>query len=120
MSGTTLSTKGVGFSGGELATKGLVDVDTEGAVTPTTIAPAPTLPPGLDVRTHVATRVQDATVIVVVPTAINVCLIAAENITGNLRARQVSDLDLPSLYKRAFLVAYETDEIALVRRPSSG
>lgn len=54
--------------------------------------------------------------IVVIPTAINVCLVAAENITANLRARQASDLELPSLYKRAFLVAYETDEVALVRR----
>lgn len=58
----------------------------------------------------------DARVIVTIPTAINTCLIATENITDNLRAQQPSDLELPSLYKRAFLVAYVTDEIALVRR----
>lgn len=58
----------------------------------------------------------DVRVIVTIPTAINTCLIAAENITDNLRAQQPSDLELPSLYKRAFLVAYETDEIALVRK----
>ena len=55
-------------------------------------------------------------VVVTIPTAINTCLIAAENITDNLRAQQPSDLELPSLYKRAFLVAYVTDEIVLVRR----
>jgi hypothetical protein len=60
--------------------------------------------------------VPDVPALVTIPTAINTCLIAAENITDNLRAQQPSDLELPSLYKRAFLVAYVTDEIALVRR----
>ncbi len=67
-------------------------------------------------RSLAPTLIGEAQVIVTVPTAINTCLIAAENITDNLRAQQASDLELPSLYKRAFLVAYETDEIALVRR----
>lgn len=115
MSGGSLAKKGVGSSGVGLATKGLVEGG-EGAVVPAVLAPAPLLPPGFDVRTFVASRLSDASVIVVVPTAINVCLIAAENITDNLRARQASDLELPSLYKRAFLVAYETDEVAIVRK----
>lgn len=54
-------------------------------------------------------------VMIVVPTAVNVCLMAAENIVDNLRVRQSADLTLPSLYKRAFLVAHETDEIAVVK-----
>lgn len=74
------------------------------------------IPPGLTAKDPSRVQLQDATVLVAVPTAINTCLIAAENITDNLRAQQSSDLELPSLYKRAFLVAYVTDEIALVRR----
>lgn len=74
------------------------------------------LPPGLVADADASFLVDDARVIVAIPTAINTCLIAAENITDNLRAQQASDLELPSLYKRAFLVAYETDEIALVRK----
>lgn len=76
----------------------------------------PRLPPSLAIKAPAPSLVEDAQVIVTIPTAINTCLIAAENITDNLRAQQSSDLELPSLYKRAFLVAYETDEIALVRR----
>lgn len=72
--------------------------------------------PGLTAKDPSRVQLQDAAVLVVIPTAINTCLIAAENITDNLRAQRSSDLELPSLYKRAFLVAYETDEIALVRR----
>lgn len=74
------------------------------------------LPPNFGVKTDTPFLVNDARVVVLIPTAINTCLIAAENITDNLRAQQASDLELPSLYKRAFLVAYETDEIALVRK----
>lgn len=80
--------------------------------------PPPTLrlPPGLNVRSPAPFLVNDARVIVMVPTAINTCLAVAENITDNLRAQQSSNLELPSLYKRAYLVAYETDEIALIRK----
>lgn len=54
-------------------------------------------------------------VLIVVPTAVNVSLMAAENIVNNLRVRQPASLTLPSIYKRAYLVANETDEIALVK-----
>lgn len=100
-----------------MSTKGLVDGPA--AAVPIVI-PIPDLVPSknLWLETPTAFRLADSdvSVIVVVPTAINTCLIAAENIADNLRARQSSNLELPSLYKRAFLVAYETDEIALVRR----
>lgn len=94
-----------------------VDV-VEGVPSDVAQLPEITLPPGLAVSASasVATATTEARVIVTIPTAINTCLIAAENITDNLRAQQPSDLELPSLYKRAFFVAYVTDEIALVRR----
>jgi len=95
-------------SGVSLATKGLVSP--EAAAAQPTVLPL-VLPPGLATGATAATSLSDARVVVTIPTAINTCLIAAENITDNLRAQQASDL-----YKRAFLVAYETDEIALVRR----
>lgn len=101
------------MSGVSLSTKGLVSP--EAVVTQSTVLPLD-LPPGLATSTTAATALSDARVVVTIPTAINTCLIAAENITDNLRAQQMSDLELPSLYKRAFLVTYETDEIALVRR----
>lgn len=119
MSGRPLSTKGVGSSGESLATKGLIDGSETSAVIPIVPPALGLVPPkNLWLETPAASRFlnSDASVIVTVPTAINTCLIAAENITDNLRAQQPSDLELPSLYKRAFLVAYETDEIALVRR----
>lgn len=52
---------------------------------------------------------------IVVPTAINITLMASDNIIDNLRVQQSSSLVLPSMYKRAFLISYETDEIALVK-----
>jgi hypothetical protein len=118
VSGKSLATKGVGSASASLATKGLVD-DGEAAAAPVVI-PIPDLVPSrsLWLETSAAFRLvdSDASVIVMIPTAINTCLIAAENITDNLRAKQASDLELPSLYKRAFLIAYETDEVALVRK----
>jgi len=55
-------------------------------------------------------------VVIVIPTAPNVVLMAAENITANLLAQQPSNLVLPSLYKRAYLIAHgPTDEIAVVK-----
>lgn len=54
-------------------------------------------------------------VMIVVPTAPNVCLMAAQNITQNLLVRQPANLTLPSLYKRAYFIAYETDEVAVVK-----
>lgn len=52
---------------------------------------------------------------ITIPTATNTCLLVVENITANLRLRQSSNLQLPSLYKRAYLIAYETDEVAVVK-----
>lgn len=54
-------------------------------------------------------------IVIVIPTATNIALMVAENIVANLLASQQSNLVLPSLYKRAYLVAYETDEIAVVK-----
>ncbi len=99
-------------NGTSLATKGLVS---GGAGTIPTVV-SPTFPPGFGTTTSAPTMQHDAHVLVVIPTAINACLMASENVSDNLRARQPSDLALPSMYKRAYLVAYETDEIALVRQ----
>jgi hypothetical protein len=52
---------------------------------------------------------------IVVPTATNIVLMASENIVQNLMLRQAASLALPSLYKRAYLIAYETDEIAVIK-----
>jgi len=52
---------------------------------------------------------------IVVPTAPNVTLMVSENISANMRVQQASSIQLPSLYKRAYLIVYETDEIAYVR-----
>lgn len=96
-----------------LATKGLISGgDGGGAVVVTT----PSLPPGFGTSPSVAVLQHDAYVLIVIPTAINTCLMASENLSDNLRAQQPSDLNLPSMYKRAYLIAYETDEIALVRQ----
>lgn len=62
----------------------------------------------------------NARVDVVVPTAINIVLMVNENVVDNLRKNQASDLSLPSLYKRAYLVVNETDEIAVVRQGVKG
>jgi hypothetical protein len=67
-----------------------------------------------------ATAPDDADVHVVIPTAVNVLLLVNENIVFNLRKAQPSDLTLPSLYKRAFLVVNETDEVAVARQGQSG
>lgn len=58
----------------------------------------------------------DAQIDVVIPTAINVVLMVNQNIVQNLRKAQSSDLVLPSLYKRAYLIINETDEIAVVKQ----
>jgi hypothetical protein len=54
-------------------------------------------------------------VMIVVPTAVNIVLMVAENIIDNLRVRQPASLTLPSLYKRAFMATREVDEIAVVK-----
>ena len=57
----------------------------------------------------------DVKVQVIVPTAINMVLMVSENISDNLRLAKASDIALPSLYRRAFLVVGETDEVAILR-----
>jgi len=97
------------MSGSSLTTKGLVSGGGQ-AVTVAALAPPP--PESSQLQSTTPT----GTVMIMVPTAINVVLMAAENITQNLLLRQAASLGLPSLYKRAFLIAYETDEIAVVKR----
>jgi|JI10StandDraft_1071094.scaffolds.fasta_scaffold966644_2 hypothetical protein len=57
----------------------------------------------------------DVTVLLLVPTAINVALLVSENISDNLRLNKASNLELPSLYRRAFLIVGETDEVGILR-----
>lgn len=95
------------MSGGSLATKGLVS---GGGVAP--VDTSTTLPAA--VFSYDANTAQQD-VAIVIPTAINITLLAAENITDNLRVGQPASISLPSLYKRAFLIAHEADEIALVK-----
>ena len=47
----------------------------------------------------------------IVPTALNVLNVVNDNIVNNLRRLQESDLGLPSLYRLAFMVYYNTGEI---------
>jgi hypothetical protein len=54
-------------------------------------------------------------IMIVVPTAPNIALLVSENIFANMRVNQPASIQLPSLYKRAYLIAYETDEIAVVK-----
>lgn len=53
---------------------------------------------------------------VIIPTSINVCLMVAENISLNLLQKEDAEINLPSLYKRAYLIVNETDEIAVLRQ----
>lgn len=57
----------------------------------------------------------DVKVQIILPTAINVVLMVSENISDNLRLAKASDLALPSLYRRAFLIVGETDEVGILR-----
>lgn len=58
---------------------------------------------------------RSARVEVIVPTAINVCLVVNENIIDNLRRKKSSDLTMASLYRRARMVIGETGEVAIGR-----
>lgn len=66
-----------------------------------------------------ATLSNDVQIDVVIPTAANTLLLVSENISANLLKGQPADVQLPSLYKRAYLVVYETDEIAVARQGES-
>lgn len=96
------------MSGGSLSTKGLIS---GGGTVVGEQAAVPPPPDQLPLQSGAPT----GTVMIVVPTATNVCLMASENIVDNLRVRQAANLTLPSLYKRAYFIAYETDEIAVVK-----
>lgn len=104
-SGRALSTKGVGLSGVSVSTKGVIDEIASGATGGPAMGPDQAL----------ALSLTSDPIMIVIPTATHACLMAAENITANLRARQPSSLVLPSLYKRAYLIANQTDEIAVVK-----
>lgn len=67
-----------------------------------------------------ATVASDTVVDVIVPTATNVVLMVSENISQNLLKRQDANISLPSLYKRAYLIVNETDEIAVLRQAAGG
>lgn len=99
--GGSLSTKGTLRSGITRSTKGVIDE----ALTSGSSSSAP--PFALE-RTL-------GPVVIIIPTATNFALMAVENIVANLRVQQSANLSLPSLYKRAYLVAYETDEVAVVK-----
>lgn len=49
----------------------------------------------------------------IVPTAINMLNLVNENIVDNLRRFQDSGLVLPSLYRLAFMVYYNTGELPI-------
>jgi len=62
---------------------------------------------------------ENAQLVIMIPTAVNLGLMIAENLTANLRLNQASNIVLPSIYKRAYLVVNETDEIGALRQQSS-
>jgi hypothetical protein len=64
--------------------------------------------------------ISDPRIDIIIPTAINTVLMVSENITDNLRKQQISDIQVLSLYKQAYLVVNQTDEIAIVRTQSAG
>lgn len=101
--GAPLATKGVLDGEGEAPEQGDSPLDTNRAVAFDTTQ-----------RLVLSTTPQDP-VTIVVPTAHNICLLAAANIDANLRVQLPAALTLPSLYKRAFLVAYTTDELAVTQ-----
>ena len=96
------------MSGGSLSTKGLVSGG--GSATVEAVLADPPAPAVVGESSS-----PTGGVLIIVPTAPNICLMAAENITANLRVKQTSNLTLLSMYKRAFLIAYETDEIAVIK-----
>jgi len=51
---------------------------------------------------------------IVLPTGVDMILLAHENITANLLRDRTSDLQLPSLYRRAYMIVNETSEVAIV------
>ena len=66
------------------------------------------------------TVADDTKVVVIIPTATNIVLMASENISLNLIKGEDAHITLPSLYKRAYLIVNETDEIAILRSAEEG
>jgi hypothetical protein len=97
-------------NGTSLTTKGLIS--TSPPVASVQGAALPLLPPA---PAQLEASSSHGTVVIVVPTAINIVLMAAENIVDNVKRRNAASLALPSLYKCAYLIAYETDEIAVAK-----
>ena len=104
-------------SGGPLASKGTpsgrgVTVSTKGMISSPDGVTAPTVGHEGDPLVLSISRLP---VRIVIPTAANSVLMVVENILENLRGLQSSNIAVSSMYKRAFLIAYETDEIAIVK-----
>lgn len=66
-----------------------------------------------------ATLSDEVQIDVLIPTAPNTLLLVNENITANLLKGQAADIQLPSLYKRAYLIINQTDEVAIARQGES-
>ena len=47
----------------------------------------------------------------IIPTPESLLQVANTNIVDNLRRRRDANLDVPSLYRRAYMVAYNTGEL---------
>lgn len=103
-------------SGGPLSSKGVhtgkgVTVSTKGMVSASAAVVAAAALQG----DPLVLNIPRLPIHIIIPTAANSALMVVENIYENLRNRQPSNIAMPSMYKRAFLVAYETDEIAVVK-----
>lgn len=99
--------------GSALTTKGLTGFISTGT------GPTPVPPAVAPAAGSTGVPITQGPIVIVIPTAPNLCLVVSQNITDNLRQNQASNLTLPSLYKRAYMVANETDEIALSRQGGS-
>jgi hypothetical protein len=60
----------------------------------------------------------DAVIDIIIPTAVNTVLMVNDNIITNMRKGLASDIVMPSIYKRAYMIVNETDEVAIVRQES--
>ena len=55
----------------------------------------------------------------IMPTPLNILSVVHENVVDNLRRGRRSDLQLPSLYRLAFAVHYNTGEMLIEKDDSS-
>lgn len=56
---------------------------------------------------------------IVLPTPPDILLMVAENMHTNLLRRQSAEIEMPSLYRRAFQIVNETDEVAVTKTPET-